>query len=584
MTTTKASSQTFPASVPTLDDVVAAVLASSTIKKHRRDDLASSVRTIGRILGQPLNRIPGDPQWLREPLQRVNLARAGISRGRFCNVQTDLKAALELSGIATERRRRMVPFSPAWEHLIRQLPPGPLHWNLARFARFCSGEGIAPEQVDDEVIARFRVALEVESIVKDPQQMVRTTIHRWNDAVGAIPGFPDNRLTPPPSIRQWWTLPVSAFQEGFQQDLSAYMEHLRGTDPLALDAIPRPLREVTVRHRAYQLRALGSAAVRAGRPTDKLTSLGSLLEQDTLVAAFRWLLGRGDGKPTGAIAGMAGALKAVARHWVKVTPTELESLNRILARLSFHYHGMTQKNRDQMRQFHDERNLAKLLRLPRVLLLEAARAPYPARAVALKVQLAVAILILLFTSIRISNLAGIRLGRNLVWSRSDRRGTPSLVFEESETKNGIVFEAPLPPEVARPLRDYLDRWHPLLAGPDSCWLFPGEQGRPKGRSLFSMQIKRIIFERTGIEMTPHTFRRLSTDIVLDELPGAYGLAARINGHRDVNTTYRVYSGTETAAAVRRYGEMVLRRARSGARRGARSEPRPGGKTRGRRPS
>src|SRR5262249_41814913 len=243
-------------------------------------------------------------------------------------------------------------------------------------------------------------------------------------------------------------------------------------------------------------------------------------------------------------------------------PDKLDPLCRMLGQLSYRYRGMTERNRRQMRQFQEERNLARLFRLPRVLLLEAARAPRPTRASALKVQLAVAILILLFVPIRISNLAGIRLGQNLIWSRPERRGTPSLVFNESETKNAEPFEAPLPPEVAQPLRDYLDRWHPLLAGPESPWLFPGKGGRPKGTGLFSMQIKRLVFERIGLELTPHTFRRLSTSIVLEEKPGAYGLAARINGHKDVNTTYRVYSGTETGHALTHYAEIVLSRVRS----------------------
>ena len=47
-------------------------------------------------------------------------------------------------------------------------------------------------------------------------------------------------------------------------------------------------------------------------------------------------------------------------------------------------------------------------------------------------------------------------------------------------------------------------------------------------------------------------------LYLTQNPGAYGVIRLVHGHKSVETTTRHYCGTETAAAIKRYDEHVLR--------------------------
>ena len=85
----------YPASQPpkitelTLADVLAAVQAADLPNQHRQE-LASALRTVGRALDRPLERIQGDPRHLAQrlkavaPAQSVCLREAGLMSAPGC--------------------------------------------------------------------------------------------------------------------------------------------------------------------------------------------------------------------------------------------------------------------------------------------------------------------------------------------------------------------------------------------------------------------------------------------------------------------------------------------------------------------
>src|SRR5262249_61677131 len=163
-----------------------------------------------------------------------------------------------------------------------------------------------------------------------------------------------------------------------------------------------------------------------------------------------------------------------------------------------------------LRQFADPHALVKLLRLAEVLVGRAERSGAEGRRVGVLVEMAVAIAIELVIPVRVDNLAGLRIDRHL-----HRHGDIVLLsIPAAETKNGSAIDAELPPRLVRLLDAYLRVYRPRLAGPDSPWLFAGEDGGRRQTGGFGSQLSRLIHHETGIRMTTHQFRHLGAKVYL----------------------------------------------------------------------
>jgi integrase len=180
----------------------------------------------------------------------------------------------------------------------------------------------------------------------------------------------------------------------------------------------------------------------------------------------------------------------------------------------------------------------------------------PTPRLALEMQTAVAIELLIMVPIRIKNLAALRVGASLL---RDGRDGITLVLRGSDTKNGVALEAALPPDTARLIDLYLATYQPLLAAQPSTWLFPARDGqKAKTEDALRQRIQRCIREQCGLAVHPHLFRHIAAKLTLEAQPGAYGQARDILGHKSINTTTRYYAGMETKRALRQYDEYVLR--------------------------
>ena len=187
---------------------------------------------------------------------------------------------------------------------------------------------------------------------------------------------------------------------------------------------------------------------------------------------------------------------------------------------------------------------------------EVVRGTPPARSLALRLQTAVAIELLIMAPVRLGNLARLRIGTHLLIGRE---GGMTVVLPREEVKNGMPIEIALPAPSVRLIALYLSSHRPGLAASDSAWLFPGRGGgAPKTASSLHDQIKRCIAARCGLRFNPHLFRHLAAKITLDANPGAYGQVQRILGHKSINTTMSYYTGAETQAAFRHYDALVMK--------------------------
>jgi hypothetical protein len=133
-----------------------------------------------------------------------------------------------------------------------------------------------------------------------------------------------------------------------------------------------------------------------GRNPATITGLNNLVEIDAYKEGLRFFVERSGGKSTTAIVDLAGSLKAVARHHLRLDQNHLDRLAAINRRLSVGPRALTEKNRGRLRQFDDPDNVAALIDLPHKLIGIASRKRNP-RAGALLAQIAVDIAIMIMS-------------------------------------------------------------------------------------------------------------------------------------------------------------------------------------------
>jgi integrase len=218
---------------------------------------------------------------------------------------------------------------------------------------------------------------------------------------------------------------------------------------------------------------------------------------------------------------------------------------------------LTSKNLKLIRQVLTEGVWSEVVSLPNILMQQArsAKDDAPIKA-AISAQLAVAVAILTFAPIRLSNLVSIELDNNLV--KPGGLNTPYwLVFPDYDVKNRVDLNFKFDQPLTDLIDEYIQEFRPaLLRGANVDWLFPGESGQPKHKMQFSKQITKRIQKVTGLRITVHQFRHAAAAIYLKHRPGDYETVRRLLGHRDIQTTTHFYCGLQTMEATERFGELI----------------------------
>jgi integrase len=400
------------------------------------------------------------------------------------------------------------------------------------------------------VADRFRAFLETDTGVPDPHACYRMTCRMWNKAVEMVPGWPSVRLSVPDQRRPRQSTPITSFPVELQKEFAAYIESLRGGDIFAEEAPERALAASTVRQRAAELGLALSALVASGRRPAEVTSLACLIEPSAVAAILRRYLK--DGKPRPFAHNMAQTLISLARRWVRPGPLALDKLRELQRRLGPQRKCLTQKNRALLRTLDDPTVRAKLYFLPERMANWAERTT-PIKG-ALVMQIAVAIAILQGTPLRIANLAGLRLDRNLV-----RPGGPRSLWQidipAHEVKNNQALVYELRRQTTTLVDRYMHRFRPSLAAPGNRYLFP-VRSTQKDPHLLSQQIRRTLADWVGIDMTPHQFRHFAGRLMQQHSPGAFGAIAQLLGHKDPKTAMAYYAELDTLSAGRQFDQLL----------------------------
>ena len=348
---------------------------------------------------------------------------------------------------------------------------------MGRFFHYCSANDIRFRDIDDAVLCRFHEALVQESLIGKPYEAYRGAAKSWNNAREQIPGWPQTLVTVPSKRDKPFCLPWSAFPASLSGEIEAHLTSLAGFD---LDSdIGRPMRPATIQKRRKQLCWLASALVHSGVEASSLRRLEDLLEPGMAKRGLQFLLDRRGAQTYTALDNLAQFLPALARR-LGVADETVATLKRFKQRLKFKRHGLAERHRATLQRFDDPEAVEALVNLPRRLREQVQRSGRKGAREARLLQTAVAIDLLLFTALRISNLASIEIDRHLVVVQIK----PTQVhvrFPGSEVKNDVDLEYPLSAETVDLLDLYRQDFRQLLTEQPGKYLFPGKQsGRSKG--------------------------------------------------------------------------------------------------------
>lgn len=529
---------------------VLAELPRQNLSPTVRRDMASAIRKVGVILGRDLAEIPADPARLNAKLQNILPAAHGISQQRWANVRSLVLKAIGLVRPVMPGRR-VNPMLPAWKLLQDQMATQASRFRLGPLFRFLSEAEIGPATVTEADLLGYNKRLFAESLRSNPEETWDALLWEWNKAVREIEGFPQVELTRE-SRKERKTLDEDAFPASLWADRDAWLEQLKGST-LFGEGPAFSVSESTQKTRSYQIQYFASALVRAGLQPSDISSLSVLVDPKNFEKGMRLLFDERGRERKSYLSDIGGGLIAIARHWVlpksdlpeSERETILKRMREIVKRVGPERDGLTEKNHDRLMQFESEEAIGRFLNLPDELRAEIARGKLPENQKHAMADVALALEILFVAPIRINNLAGIRLDKNLIRQRDGFM----LVFKENEVKNKERLSFKLPKETCDVIEWYLKVIRPERVRGETDALFIGEDGiRLKAKSTLATQISKKVKERTGLSFNVHLIRHVTSYLFLNQVPGAHHVLRLVLGHKTVETLARAYTGAESKSA------------------------------------
>jgi integrase len=543
---------------PSLADAMAAIAADAGLSAQTRLHWLTSLRRIAEGIGRPPESLPARITALRHPISRLSAARMGISAKTLANHKSNARAALQHFLKVADVPRRGATLSRGWATIMAAIVEIRPRRMLSGLARYCSTRGIAPGDVDLDVIGAFFAHRTASTFLADDIAQRRALLRSWNDCVDRVPGWPSCKLEVPDVASRSPGPDWTTFPQGLRDDIDGYLQQLAKPHHSANGKRRRPCKASTVATRRRELTAFASTAVAAGVAIENLSSLQALLAPAVVHPAFERYLGKGGSRASLYVIDLAWKLLSIARI-IAAPPETIAALDDIRATLEQDRGPkLTAKNLAVIREVLTTDVWPKVTSLPFRLMEEAMRllnrSPRKAAAIA---ALATQIAILTRAPIRVGNLMAIRIGTNLIRPGGDRAAF-HLVFPEYDVKNRVDLNFVLPDSVSELIDRYIDtfRKHLCNKGQRSDWLFPGVTGKARGSASASEAIAQCVERHAGLRVTAHQFRHAAAALILKHDPGNYEFARRVLGHLNIQTTTASYTALESFNATGRFADLI----------------------------
>lgn len=546
---------------PSFADALRAIEHSTDLSPQKRSQWASALRQIARALDKPMEILPGRLTAMRFNIERLHHATLGANAKTLANQKSNVKAALRWFGREHEVAPRGMPLTSAWTALRNSISDYGRKARLSGLMRFCSGQNVAPEAVNDTTLDAYFLYRGQTTSLATNLAARRSVARAWNACVDEQAGWPQRKLVEPAlqvAERPAW----KDFPVGLQQDLDDYLAGLQKIRKDAKGKRYRPCSPKTIKTRRAELVTVARKAVRIGIPIERLNSLAALAHPDVAGPVLDAYWRDNGNEPKIFAIELASKLLALA-HRSGLDQPAIGRLEDLRATLEEHRQGgLTDKNLTVVRKVLTLGVWNSVVNLPAQLMRDAgAKLPYAPIKAAITAQIAAAISILSFAPIRLENLVAIRMDENLI-----RPGGPGsafwLTFPQHDVKNRVRLEFPFDDELTELIDEYIYQYRPhLMRGSNSDCLFPGVGGAPKTANMFSGQITDRIDDATGLRLTVHQFRHAAAAIYLRHSPGAYEVVRRLLGHKNIQTTINFYCGLETTQANQEFGKIIRREIR-----------------------
>jgi integrase len=427
---------------------------------------------------------------------------------------------------------------------------------LSGLMRYCSGRGIEPEAVDEAALDDYFAYRKQTTSLATNSTARRSVARTWNACVDLNANWPRQKLIEPP-LQAAEGPAWEDFPEGLRRDVDEYLAGLQEVRKASNGKRYRPCSPKSIKTRRAELAAFARKAVKVGIRIGNLISLTALVQPLVVEPVIDAYWRENGEEPKIYTIGLASKVLALARH-VGLDHAAIERLEDMRANLEeYRRAGLTDKNLAVVRKVLTPGVWKSVVGLPAALMREAgADLPHAPIKAALTAQIAVAIAILSFAPVRLTNLVSIKIDENLI-----KPGGPNslfwLVFPHHDVKNRVGLEFTFDEAVTELINEYIHHYRPhLLRGSNSAYLFPGMTGGPKTANMFSGQITTRIEDATGLRITAHQFRHAAAAIYLQHHPGAYETVKRLLGHRNIQTTINFYCGLETTQANQEFGKII----------------------------
>ncbi len=211
------------------------------------------------------------------------------------------------------------------------------------------------------MLQAFAEAVRSSTFARKAAMLERDVATLWNRLVdrGIADGLtrldlPNRR--PAPKRVLWQDLPAS-----FRSDVDDHLAWAAGEDPFAPDPRSRPLSPGSVRLRRQFIQSAVTALVAAGTPVPQITSLSDLVTPDSFKRILRQRHTEAGQKANAYNEGLAKALIAIAKEWVKPETQTITELKRLASKLPRLTPGLTDKNNALLRAFADPDLLRRLI-------------------------------------------------------------------------------------------------------------------------------------------------------------------------------------------------------------------------------
>jgi integrase len=544
--------------IVTLGDLISFINASNSIPASQKRYLRSALNRARVLLGNGLADVRADPEDVLRRLDQLSPAMVGMTPQSWANLKSRVRSALRHAAPRLAPARSRIRLEGEWA-VLAAASPRRERCQLSRLFRFAHGMGWQPGDIGEPQLEQFEAYLEDAAMHADSVHVVRLTRRAWNRCVDTVPGWPKRRLAAPARRGTPYYLRLEQLPATLQQEIEDYLHRLEHPDPF-LGPGGKTLAPTTIGQLRLTFITLASALVASGMPVNELIAITTLVQPDNLERALRFLYARAGHRVYHLMFRVARRARTIGAH-VGLSEQDLALIDSIVASVRREHpaeYGLTPKNRRLLAHFDDPAFVNRLLTFPHELM-QSAQTATNKRHAASRARDAVAVELLLMCSMRLGNLADLRVGETIrqVGEGHDAYWVVDLPAELVKNRQSLRFL--LPPESGRLIEWYLTNWHAYWCGPGAPWLFPAPNGGHVDPRLLTISIKKRARRHVGVEITCHQFRHLSSEIFLQAHPLELGVVSQHLGHRKLDTTRTYYAREQTRVATERYHQVLARK-------------------------